>query len=89
MSIVIFKQSHKRENKGMATYNLDDPGFILAPFFQNRKDAMGFILKVKANKDMVLNFIIQKDDYSSPEQLMDMLSEAVDSLVQNKSLAFK
>ncbi len=73
----------------MATYNLFDPGFTLVPFFQNRKDAMGFILKVNSNKDIVLNFIIQKDDYASPETLMDMLSVAVDVLVENKKLAFK
>ncbi len=73
----------------MATYNLCDPGFILVPFFQNRKDAMGFILKVNSNKDIILNFIIQKDDYASPEILMDMLSVAVDVLVENKKFAFK
>jgi hypothetical protein len=73
----------------MATYNLDDPGFILVPFFQNRKDAMGFILQVKSNRNIVLNFIIQKDDYATPEVQMDMLSIAVDSLVENKTLAYK
>lgn len=73
----------------MATYNLTDPGFSLVPFFQNRSDAMGFILKVNANSNTILNVIIQKEDYASPDLLMDMISVAVDSIVQNRPLVRK
>jgi hypothetical protein len=73
----------------MATYNLNDPGFSLVPFFQNRTDAMGFILRVNANSNIILNVIIQKEDYASPDLLMDMLSVAVDSIVQNRPFVCK
>ena len=73
----------------MATYNLEDPVFSLVPFFQNRQDAMGFILRVNANSNTILNVIIQKEDYSSPDLLMDMISVAVDSLVQNRPFVSK
>jgi hypothetical protein len=73
----------------MATYNLKDPGFSLVPFFQNRRDAMGFILRVNADNNSILNVIIQKEDYASPDMLMDMISVAVDSLVQNRPFVCK
>ncbi len=73
----------------MATYNLEDPGFSLVPFFQNRRDAMGFLLRVNANNNIILNVIIQKEDYASPDLLMDMISVAVDSLVQNRAVCLQ
>jgi hypothetical protein len=68
----------------MGNYNIDDPGFVLVPFFQNRKDTMGFILKVNANKDLLLNVIIQRDDYSTPDALMDMIAIAVDAIIKDR-----
>jgi hypothetical protein len=73
----------------MATYNLEDPGFSLVPFFQNRRDAMGFILRVNSNSNIILNVIIQKEDYASPDMLMDMISVAVDSIVQRSPFVSK
>jgi hypothetical protein len=80
---------HNERKNTMATYNLNDPGFSLVPFFQNRRDAMGFLLKVNANTNIILNVIIQKEDYASPDLLMDMLSVAVDSIVQNRPFVCK
>jgi hypothetical protein len=80
---------HNERKNTMATYNLNDPGFSLVPFFQNRRDAMGFLLKVNANSNIILNVIIQKEDYASPDLLMDMLSVAVDSIVQNRPFVCK
>jgi hypothetical protein len=70
----------------MGNYNIDDPGFVLVPFFQNRKDTMGFILKVNANKDLLLNVIIQRDDYSTPDALMDMIAIAVDAIIKDRHI---
>ena len=50
---------------------------------------MGFILRVNANNNSILNVIIQKEDYASPDMLMDMISVAVDSLVQNRPFVCK
>lgn len=66
-----------------------DPGFVLVPFLQNRKDTMGFILKVNSNKDLLLNVIIQRDDYATPDALMDMLAIAVDAIIQNRPVVCK
>jgi len=83
-SVKRFKQS-----EATSTYNLADPGFVLVPFFQNRKDTMGFILKVNANKNILLNVVIQRDDYATPDALMDMLAIAVDALIQDRPVICK
>jgi hypothetical protein len=72
----------------MGTYNIDDPGFVLVPFFQNRKDTMGFILKVNTNKNILLNVVIQRDDYATPDALMDMLAIAVDAIIQDRPVVY-
>jgi hypothetical protein len=72
----------------MSNYNPGDPGFVLVPFFQNRKDTMGFILKVNANKDILLNVVIQRDDYATPDTLMDMLAIAIDAIIQDRPVVY-
>jgi hypothetical protein len=72
----------------MGNYNLADPGFVLVPFFQNRKDTMGFILKVNANTNILLNVVIQRDDYATPDALMDMLAIAVDAIIQDRPVVY-
>ncbi len=73
----------------MEIYKPVDPGFVLVPFLQNRKDTMGFILKVNSNKNLLLNVIIQRDDYATPDALMDMLAIAVDAIIQNRPVVCK
>ena len=83
-SVKTFQRSEAMEN-----YTLADPGFVLVPFFQNRKDTMGFILTVNANKDLLLNVVIQRDDYATPDALMDMLAIAVDAIIQDRPVVYK
>ena len=78
-----------QKSEAMANYNLADPGFVLVPFFQNRKDTMGFILKVNANKNILLNVVIQRDDYATPDALIDMLAIAVDAIIQDRPVVYK
>lgn len=73
----------------MEIYKPIDPGFVLVPFLQNRKDTMGFILKVNSNKNLLLNVVIQRDDYATPDALMDMLAIAVDAIIQNRPVVCK
>ena len=58
-------------------------------FFQNRKDTMGFILKVNDNKDILLNVVIQRDDYATPDALMDMIAIAIDAIIQDRPVVYK
>jgi hypothetical protein len=78
-----------RDVSHMEIYKPVDPGFVLVPFLQNRKDTMGFILKVNSNKNLLLNVIIQRDDYATPDALMDMLAIAVDAIIQNRPVVCK
>ncbi|MCX5895907.1 MAG: hypothetical protein NTZ51_08785 [Proteobacteria bacterium] len=73
----------------MATYTPDDPSFVIVPFFHYRNDVMSFILKVNSNNNIILNFIIEREDYASTDALIDILAVAVDSLMQNKALLNK
>ncbi len=78
-----------RDMSSKEIYKPVDPGFVLVPFLQNRKDTMGFILKVNSNKNLLLNVVIQRDDYATPDALMDMLAIAVDAIIQNRPVVCK
>jgi hypothetical protein len=72
----------------MATTSSDYPTFKLIPFFQKGINSIGFILTTNAKDNTILNFVIQKEDYTDPDILMDMVAVAVDSIMLNKKYLF-
>jgi len=79
-----------RQNKlyqgddSMAQYSPAPPGFKLVPFMQNKPNAVSFFLTSPYADDVVLNFLIELQDYTQPDVFFDMLSIAVDSILLNQ-----
>ncbi|MEI6126151.1 MAG: hypothetical protein WCQ99_06300 [Pseudomonadota bacterium] len=69
----------------MASHQLQDQGFRLIPFIQNKTNAISFFLTSPYNDKPVLNFFIELEDYATPDVFLDMLSVAVDSLMLDKA----
>jgi len=67
----------------MAQHSQASPGFKLVPFMQNKPNAISFILTSPHADNVVLNFLIELQDYTQPDVFFDMLSVAVDSMMLN------
>jgi hypothetical protein len=65
----------------MATYHHEDAGFKLIPFLQNRDNSVSFFLSSPFDEENILTLVVGMDDYGCPDTFMDMLSVAVDSLL--------
>ena len=73
----------------MANYHQKAPGFRLAPFFQNKANAVSFFLISPYHDKTVLNFFIEMEDYLKPEAFFEMLSVAVDSIMLQNAQIYK
>lgn len=66
----------------MAQNKLKNKNYRLVPFFQNRSDILSFFLASPHKDHQILNFIVDLEDFMEPDNFFDILSVAVDSLMQ-------
>ena len=65
----------------MAYYHPQESTFKLVPFFQNRIDCVGFMIKIDDKSETILNMVVQKEDYNTPHVFFDILSTAIETLL--------
>ena len=59
-------------------------GFRLVPFKQNKSDSLSFFLTSTFYDRPVVSFRVGVQDYNKPDAFYDILTVAVDSMIQGK-----
>lgn len=71
----------------MACSKDNNSGFRLVPFIQNKSDSLSFFLASPFYDKPVVSFRIDVQDYTRPDAFFDILTVAVDSMIQGKPRA--
>lgn len=68
----------------MASSKDNSSAFRLVPFMQNKADSVSFFLAPPYQGMPVMHFLVDLNDYASPEAFYDILTTFVEAMPQGK-----